>query len=210
MIAAAIIIAILILIGLIPLGVAVSFTEGGLGVSVIVSVHKLRVFPPDKPREKKPKEPKEKKPRKKSGFISDNLPELLKLILNTLAGFRHRLRFDKLMLHYIAAGADPYEGVMSYNRVNAFVNGFAPTFERAFRVNSRDIYIGLDYEREKALFETSFELTIRVFRVFSLVIVAGWAILKIWIAHKIRTTKERKSSDGQQVKRSNAVNNEQH
>jgi len=199
MTAVIIILAALLTIGLLPLGVSLSYDADGLKLSAVLGLFKKGMLP----AEKKPEKPK--KPKKHSSF---SLPEfltedrwaLIKLILELLARFRRRIYLEHFTLHYISAGDDPYEGVMRYNRVNAVLGSIAPLFEQVIRVKRRDISLDIDFQSEKSIFELSFSLNIRIMRIIGLLILTLLSVLKLRHRRRIENKTERKSSDGEQVK----------
>lgn len=202
MIVAGIILIVLIFVSRLPVGVSLGYDNGALSIEAVFAFIKRKIYPPQR---------KKKKKEKKAGsfalpdFLTEDKWELLKLVLEALGRFRRRLCMDHFRLRYISAGDDPYRSVMRYNSVNALMSGLAPAFENAFYVKKREIVLDVDFSGE-SVFELGFSLSIRIHQILSLGVLTLISLLKL----RSRSRNERKSSDGEQVKRSNAVNDEQH
>ena len=67
--------------------------------------------------EEKPSE--QKKEKKKKKLTLDDILTLAEIGLDALRRFRMHLSVDRIMLHYTAAAADPYDAVQQYGKVNA-------------------------------------------------------------------------------------------
>ena len=123
---------ILAVVLLTPVGADIGYIGGELRLAARLDGFTLQLLPrkpedPNKPKkEKKPKEPKEPqeerparepKPGRKLSFTKDELLELAKKAIRGLGKFG-KLTVRRFMLHYVAAGEDPYDTVMTYNFVN--------------------------------------------------------------------------------------------
>lgn len=189
--------AILFLLGILPLGVSAIYDEDGVLVRVIAGPLKIQVFPmprkKDKPQkekktgnaEKKPKEEpkkqsakaeskagasgKSEQPVKKSGGpVTDFLP-LVKVLLRFLDGFRRKLRVNILELKLIMAADDPCDLAVNYGRAWAAVGNLMPQLERIFVIQKRDIEVECDFTADKTSVLARLDLTITLGRILGLV-----------------------------------------
>ena len=114
----AVILAVLLLIGCIPVGVDAAYGEGGIRLVVKIWLFRLQLLP-QKPKKKKKSAkkaaPKQKKPapekpageKKPNPLLSggvDGILELLDLGVQTLGDLRRKLRVEELTLHVCIGG----------------------------------------------------------------------------------------------------------
>lgn len=205
--------AIICLIMLIPIGADVAYIGGELAVSAKVSKLKLQIIPGKdqqdiKPAKKK-KTKKEKKPKadvtneqaqakgKKLNF-NFNFDEILGLVKAVLKGFGkfgRKLRVERFLLHYTAAGKDPYSVAVTFGRVNAALNSLAPVCSARFDVKDLDVYTNVDFMAEKMSVDFAVALTIRIGQIFGVIFTIIIGALAILIKNKFRLRKENKTKD---------------
>ena len=156
---------ILAVVLLVPVGADVGYVGGEFRLAARVDGFAIQLLPkkpedPNKPKkekkpkeEKKPKKPEEekpeeeKKPKKKLNFTKEELLELVKRVLKGLGKFG-KLTVRHFMLHYVAAGEDPYDTAMTYNYVSgpALRRGL-PGQGRHGRAHGDRLYGGQDAHR---------------------------------------------------------------
>ena len=134
-----VIVVLIVAIMLVPVGADVAYEGGELRLSAKVCGMLLQLIPKPpadetKPKkEKKPKKPKKKKkqpeeqaqtgeekPKKKLDldFSMDEILGLVKSVLRGLGRFGRKLSVDRFLLHYTAAGKDPYNtATVSYTHL---------------------------------------------------------------------------------------------
>ena len=200
---------ILAVVLLVPVGADVAYIGGELRLAARVDGFALQLLPrkpPDpnkKPREKKPKKEKEKKeqpekpeqepkPKKKLNlnFTKEEIFELVKKALNGLGKFG-KVTVRKFMLHYVAAGEDPYNTAMTFNYVNAALSSLAPVCARKFRVKgSVDVWTDVDFVADKTRIDAEASVTIRLLQVVRMALAVGFGALGVLIKNKLRLRRE--------------------
>ena len=156
----AVILAVLLLIGCIPVGVDAAYGEGGIRLAVKIWLFRLQLLPQKLKKKKKPAKkaaPKQKKPapekpageKKPNPLLSggvDGILELLDLGVQTLGDLRRKLRVNELTLYVRIGGSDdPAKAAMGYGRAWAAIGAITPSLERLFVIKKRDIQPALDY-----------------------------------------------------------------
>lgn len=186
--------AVLLLIGSIPLGVLVRYDAQGLLVRVIAGFLRFTVIPfPKRTKKKKPPEkaetPKPEKPvsqpsqttrtdsGKKGGSLRDFLP-MVNVLLDFLRQFRKKLRVNRLQLKLIMAGDDPCDLALNYGRAWAALANLMPILDKTFVIGKRDCEIECDFAADETLVTAQLELTIRFGQALSMGIVYGFRLLK--------------------------------
>lgn len=207
-----IIIAVIALIMLIPAGIDIGYENGQLSLSAKVCGILLQLLPKkpvdeSKPKkEKKPKKKKESKAKpaeqagtpkkkKKLDFNRDELLALVKAVLRGLGKFG-KLTVDRFMLHYVAAGKDPYTTAMTYNYVNAALSSLAPVCSRSFIVKDCDVWTDVDFTQEKTRIDFGLCVVIRIGQIFHMVFAILFGALGILIKNKFRLLKEKIKNRG--------------
>ena len=187
-----VILAVLVLIGCIPVGVDARYSADGVFLAARLGPFRLQLLP-QKPKKKKKKPAKqppaektaEKKPAEKkqnpllSGGV-DGLMQLLDLAFDTLGNLRRKLRVDALTLHVtVPGGDDPAKAAMSYGRAWAAIGALTPALERLFVIKKRDIRPELDYNETKMKADAHLVTSITIGRSLALALRAGVGFLKI-------------------------------
>lgn len=210
-----VIIAIIVAIMLVPVGADVAYEGGELRLSAKVCGMLLQLIPKPpadetKPKkEKKPKKPKkqkkqpeeqaqtgEEKPKKKLDldFSMDEIMGLVKSVLRGLGRFGRKLSVDRFLLHYTAAGKDPYNTAMTFGYVNGALTTLAPICRRSFDAKDVDVWTDVDFTTEKTKVDFGVALTIRIGQIFGVVFTILFGALGIIIKHKFRKFKEKRAN----------------
>ena len=100
---------------------------------------------------------------------------------------------DRFLLHYIAAGDDPYDVAMTYGWVNAALSSLSQPCSRAFRVKDCSVWTDVDFAADRTFLELGLALTINLWRIFGVVNSILFGALKILIRSKRRQKKEAKA-----------------
>ena len=210
-----VIIAIIVAIMLVPVGADVAYEGDELRLSAKVCGMLLQLIPKPpadetKPKkEKKPKKPKkqkkqpeeqaqtgEEKPKKKLNldFSMDEIMGLVKSVLHGLGRFGRKLSVDRFLLHYTAAGKDPYNTAMTFGYVNGALTTLAPICRRTFDTKDVDVWTDVDFTTEKTKVDFGVALTIRIGQIFGVVFTILFGALGIFIKHKFRKFKEKRAN----------------
>ena len=196
---------------LMPVGADVEYIGGKLKVSAKVCGILIQLIPKkmrekhDKPRkEKKPKKKKEKKPKKpkedaeekpkekkKLDFTLDEIFELLGKVLRSMRKFG-KLSVDRFLLHYTAAGKDPYKTAETLAYVNASLCALAPVCSRQFKVGDYDVWTTSDFTADKMSLDFAVCITLRLWQFVHVGLAAAFAALGWYLRHKRRVKKEKK------------------
>ena len=201
----------------VPIGADIGYVGGEFSLAARADGFAIQLIPkkprdPDKPpKEKKPKKekppkeekPKEEKPKKKSkklDFTLEEIFELIRKVLNGLGKFG-RITVRKFMLHYIAAGKDPYNTAMTFGYVNGALSTLAPICARKFRVvGDVDVWTDVDFAREAMLLDVEASVTIRLAQVVHMAFAVAFGALGVLIKNKRRLRKEKKLAQKEAAK----------
>ena len=191
-----VILAVLVLIGCIPVGVDAAYGEGGVLLSAKIGFFRLQILPAKPKKPKKPKKAKKSKQQKPAASPAPSaapaapaaeaapqkklaLPgglrgilRLVNLALSTLGDLRRKLRVEELTLHVTFAGDDPADAALHYGAL-------MPALDRLFVIKKRDICPILDYNREQMSVDAHLILTITIGRALALGLKAGLGFLKL-------------------------------
>ena len=197
----------ILLVLFVPLGIDAAYFNGNTFLTAKVSFLSVKILPKkeDKANKskkvKKPKEEKKQEPengavkkdkKKKLNFSADELLELLKKAMKGLGKFG-KLTVHKFVLHYTAAGKDPYGTAMSYSYVNAAMSSLAPILSKVCKVRGElDVWTDIDFTSDKMDIEGELSVSLRVIQLVHVALVAGLGILGVLIKNKYRLAKEAK------------------
>lgn len=188
-----VILAVLVLIGCIPVGVDARYGADGVFLAAKIGPFRLQLLP-QKPKKKKKKPAKKQQPaakpagkkpaeKKKNPLLSggaDGLMQLLTLALDTLGDLRRKLRVNELTLHVtVPCSDDPAKAAMNYGRAWAAIGALTPAMERLFVIKKRDIRPELDYNETQMKADAHLVTTITIGRSLVLALRAGVGFLKI-------------------------------
>ncbi len=208
MIALAVILGILILLLLIPVGV--EFSRIGEEIALAAKVCGIKIaLLPKKEKKKKPKKEKKKaapaeaatepKPKKKLPFNLQELLELVRLALKALGNFGRKLKVDRFLLHYLAAGKDPYSTAQTFGYVNAALSSLAPICAKRYRVRDCDVWTGVDFVEEKMQLDLALALSIRIGQILAVAFALLFGALRIFLRSKKRARREAKALAAQNI-----------
>ena len=206
MIALGIIVGVLVLIMLIPIGIDGEYVSNELKLSAKVCGIHIQLIPKklsEKHKKPKPKnkkdnkkeanaEAKPKKPKKKLSFNFEELLDLAKAALKAVGNFGRKIKVDRFLLHYTAAGSDPYNTAQNFGYVNAALSSLAPICARRYKVRDCDVWTRVDFMAEKMSVDFALALSIRVGQVLSVAFALLFKAAHILIKNKLRLRKERK------------------
>ncbi|MBO6014590.1 MAG: hypothetical protein J6P48_03890 [Oscillospiraceae bacterium] len=219
----AVIAIIIFLIMMIPIGADIGYEGGQLSLSAKVCGIFLQLLPkseekkkekkkkPKKEKEEKPEEPPGEEEQEKSGkkkkkleldFTFDEIVDLLKTVLRGLGKF-FRIKVDRFLLHYTAAGNDPYKTAVLFGKVNAALNALAPICSKRFDCRDTDVYTDISFTEEKMKLDFGLGFSIRIGQIFGALNTILFGALGILIRHKMRKTGEklREKFSGKKEKR---------
>ena len=210
-----IIVLLIVLVLNVPVGADAAYIGGEFTLAARANGFSFQILPKksgseDKPpkenkpkKEKKPKPEKESepKPKKKLSFTKEELLELAKRVLKGVGKFG-KVTVNKFMLHYAAAGDDPYDTVVTYNYVNAALSTLIPICEEKFIVKDSDIRTDIDFTVDKTKVDVELCATIRLAQVMHMLFAIAFGALGVLIQNKRRLRREKKqgiASDGIEV-----------
>ncbi len=196
--------AILILL-LIPIGAHVKFVEGNLSLAAKLSVFEIQLFPKkikEPKKERKPKEAgaenkqkkseKKTKEKKKLPFNFEEVLELIKKAIKGLGKFG-KLTVHKFMLHYMAAGTDPYKTAVNYAYINAALSSLAPVCRQNLRIKDDiDVCTNIDFTQEKPLIDAELSISLRLIQLVHVAVVIIVGALPVFLRNRKRLAKEKR------------------
>lgn len=201
--------ALLALILFIPVGVDLGNEGGQFHLSAKVSALLIQLIPKTEKKPKEEKNTKKKKKKKKSEdegeeepkpkkkrslpFNRDELLELLQVVLKGIGRFGRAWHVDRFVLHYVAAGDDPYDTAMTYGTVNGILASLAPLCRERFRVRDCSVWTDVDFAADKTFLEFGLAMTITLWRILGVVNRLGFGALRILIRSKRRKKREAKA-----------------
>ena len=124
----------------------------------------------------------------------DEIMGLVKSVLRGLGRFGRKLSVDRFLLHYTAAGKDPYNTAMTFGYVNGALTTLAPICRRSFDAKDVDVWTDVDFTTEKTKVDFGVALTIRIGQIFGVVFTILFGALGIIIKHKFRKFKEKRAN----------------
>ena len=177
---------VLVLLAILPFGVAAQYDSSGPLVKLIAGPFRVTLYPGTK-KEKTSKSSKNKKDitkratssgkKKKGGNYSDFLP-LLQLILDFLDDLRWKLRVNRLELKLIMAADDPCDLAVNYGKAWAALGNLMPILESHLVIKKRDLQVECDFTSDTTVIYARIDLTVTLGRIFSLGAVHGVRILR--------------------------------
>ena len=203
--------ALLLLILFLPVGVDLGYEEGEFHLSAKVSALLIQILPKKPEEEGKPKKAKkpkkekkkkekseeetagEEKPKRKLSFSRDELLELVKTLLKGIGKFGRAWKVDRFLLHYVAAGSDPYDTAMTYGYVNAALSSLAPLCRKRFAVRDCSVWTDVDFAADSMRLDLGLALTVTLWKLLGAANTVLFGALRILIRNKIRLWKEKRA-----------------
>ena len=204
----AILVGLITLIMLIPIGADLRYEDEVIRVSAKAAGIKIQLIPkkkrepkPEKPEEKpKPEpEPKEEKPKKAKkkrslSFNAEEILDLLKLVLKSFGRFGRKFRVERFVLHWTAAGSDPYLVARTFSVVNAGLSQLAPICTERFHCRDSSVWTDIDFVSDRMFFEFGLTMTIRIGQIIGTGLRIGAGALMILLRSKRRVKREEKEN----------------
>lgn len=154
MIGVLIVLLLVCLLGLLPIGVRLSYDEAGGLVWLKLGFIKILLYPQDKTEQKgkqgkkKAKKSKGGKNKPKGGNLTEFLP-IAKIVFDFLSDFRKRLYVQKLYLRLTLAENDPFDLAVHYAEAWGVLGSVMPLLEQYVKIKDRDLKIDCDFTAEK-------------------------------------------------------------
>ena len=203
---------IIVAILLIPVGVDIYFEDDVFRLSAKFAGILLQVFPrppadeskpkkekkPKKKKDEKPKDASEEKPKRQRrlNFTKEEILELIQTVLKGLGRFRRKLRVDRFLLHYTAAGRDPYNTAMTFGYVNAALDTLAPICAERFTVKDCSVWTAVDFTEDWMRLDFGLAMTIRIGQILGVGLSIGFGALKILLRNRRRLKQEALADGG--------------
>ncbi len=205
----AVIVGLITILMLIPVGADIRYEEGVVRVSAKAAGVNLQLIPkpkksgkaekPKKEKKKKDSQPKEEKPaeeKRKKGFSLpfnyEEILELLKTVLRGFGRFGRKFRVERFVLHWIAAGWEPYTTARVFSVVNAGMSQLAPICTERFHCRNSSVWTEIDFTRDDMFLEFGLTFTIRIGGIIGTGLSIGFGALKILLRSKRRAKLEAK------------------
>ncbi len=200
--------AVLALLGAMPVGIQARFDHRGGYAAVIVGPVHIGLYPRNKKKsEKKTKkteakqekpsevekkapaqstEPPKQEPSPAGGSWKDFLP-LVKTALAFLGQLRRKLRINHLQCDLVLAGEDPCDLAIAYGRAWTALGNLLGVLEESFVIKKRNVQVQCDFCADETRIRAGADITLSLARALALVIRYGIRALKdYWNLRKIR------------------------
>lgn len=183
--------AVILLLGCLPLGVKAVYSADGPLVALIIGPARMQLYPGKKKKEEKPKPdkaekkeaPKEKRAaaeEKKGGSWTDFL-SFIPMAFDLLKDFGRKLRIRYLELDLCMAGDDPCSLAINYGRAWTAVGNLLPQLERIFVIKKRSVNVSCDFTQNETTVYVRADITITLGRLLGLALRYGWRALKEYL-----------------------------
>ena len=197
------------LIMLIPIGADLRYEDEVIRVSAKAAGIKFQLIPrkKSKPKEEKPKEepkpetqPKEEKPKKQKkerslSLNAEEIIDLLKVVLKGFGRFGRKFKVERFVLHWTAAGCDPYLVARTFSVVNAGLSQLAPICTERFHCRDSSVWTDIDFVSDRMFFEFGLTMTIRIGQIVGTGLRIGAGALMILLRSKKRVKREKKEEE---------------
>jgi hypothetical protein len=172
-------IAVLILLGFLPLGIWAEYDGDGGALSLSFGPVFVRFYPNRRSRKKDKRkrdkndeaqkfESVESKTGREKGTLSDFV-SVAQFVFEVLSDLRRKLRINDLYLKLVLAGGDPCDLSVHYGRAWAALGTFMPQLERLFVIKKRNVEVACDYLSDTIRIYARIHITITVARLLSMV-----------------------------------------
>lgn len=197
------------LIMLIPIGADLRYEDEVIRVSAKAAGIKFQLIPrkKGKPKEEKTKEepkpetqPKEEKPKKQKkerslSLNAEEIIDLLKVVLKGFGRFGRKFKVERFVLHWTAAGCDPYMVARTFSVVNAGLSQLAPICTERFHCRDSSVWTDIDFVSDRMFFEFGLTMTIRIGQIVGTGLRIGAGALMILLRSKKRVKREKKEEE---------------
>ena len=139
------------ILGLLPIGIRLSYDVHGAMVWLKLGFIKIKLYPQTKKEQAvKPdtKRSKKSKTKTKGGSLTEFLP-IVRIIFDFLSDFRKRLWVQNLYLRLTLAESDPCDLAIHYGEAWGALGNLMPLLEQYVRIKNRDLRIDCDFTAEK-------------------------------------------------------------
>ncbi len=190
---------------LIPVGADIRYEDGVIRILAKAAGIRLQLLPksakrteeaklkPVKPeKEKAPRKKKEERKKHSLSLDAEEIIALLKTVFRGFGRFGKKFKVERFVLHWIAAGWDPYWTARIFGVVNAGLSQLAPVCTERFHCKDSSVWTDIDFTREESFFEFGITATIRIGQILGAALCIGFGALKIIMQNKRRTKKEAK------------------
>ena len=206
----AILVGLITLIMLLPIGADLRYEDEVIRVSAKIAGIKIQLIPKKKKEQKteqseeekpkpesKPKEEKTKKQKKKRSLSlnAEEIIDLLKVVLKGFGRFGKKFKVERFVLHWTAAGCDPYLVARTFSVVNAGLSQLAPICTERFHCRDSSVWTDIDFVSDRMFFEFGLTMTIRIGQIVGTGIRLAVGALMILLRSKRRVKQEKKEED---------------
>lgn len=143
-----------------------------------------------KKRTKKAKKSRKNKKNKKKkmglALSADEILGILKKVFSGVGKFTHGWKVPRFMLHYTAAGDDPYDTAVMFGYVNMALSTLAPVCSRRFNCKDVDVRTDIDFQADKMTVDFGLTTFIRLGSIFAMINTMLFGALGILIKNKCR------------------------
>ena len=185
---------------MVPVGFDAEFITGqlklkakacGIGIQILPREKKPKKDSSAEPKEEKPKKEKKQKKKKENKPLNlvvsnEELLSLLRKIPEGLGKLTGGIRVDRFLLHYLAAGKDPYDTAVVFGYVNAVLSSLAPVCALRFPCRDVDVRTDVDFTKEKTEIDFALAMSLRLGSVFAMVNTILFGALWILLKNKLR------------------------
>ncbi len=163
---------ILFALAILPLGASIVYDSQGPRASLIVGPVRFSVYPSTRKTAKKEKPPKEAAKnggsgKSSGGSVSDFYP-FVRLVLDFLIDFRHKIRVDYLKLRLILAGGDPADLAINYGKSWTALGNLWPLLDNSFIVKKRNVEVLCDFEGSHTTVDARLDISLTLGRLLVL------------------------------------------
>lgn len=197
LIVAGCILLVLLLLGQLRVGAAVTYSESGLFVKIKAGPIRIQVLPPKKKRRARPpeKHPAEKgakpTPQGGKGKTLSLALRFLPLLAEAAGRFKRKIRIDRLRLYVIWGASDPAAAAKGFGAGNAALGMLWPVIEHNFHVKEHDLRVDVDFEQQSPTVEADAQATLTVGQCLTLAVRLGVKALKIYLGFRREQTEQK-------------------
>ncbi len=204
----AVLVGLITLVMMVPIGADLRYEDEVIRVSAKAAGFKIQLIPkkkrepkPEKPEEQpkpesKPKDEKPKKEKKKRSLSlnAEEILDLLKVVLKGFGRFGRKFKVERFVLHWTAAGSDPYLVARTFSVVNAGLSQLAPICTERFHCRDSSVWTDIDFVSDRMFFEFGLTMTIRIGQIVGTGLRIGAGALLIILRSKRRVKREEKEN----------------